>query len=140
MSSVRWRGEFLSHQIKQCLTKNGISHQVSCPNSLQQNGKAKHKHHIIVEIGLFQLFHSQVSNLFWLEIFHTTVYILKRRPLIVLPNQMSPYFALCGKQLDYSSMRVFGYLCYPCLWPVTPNKFQSRSPPCVFLGYKPTYK
>lgn len=45
-------------------TKNGISHQVSCPNSLQQNGKAKHKHHIIVEIGLFQLLHSQVSNLF----------------------------------------------------------------------------
>lgn len=62
-------GEFLSHQIKQYLTKNGNSHQVSYPHTPQQNGKAKLKHCIILNIGLSQLFHSQLSNQYGLKAF-----------------------------------------------------------------------
>lgn len=41
---------------------------------------------------------------------------------------------------DYSFLRVFGAACYPYLRPFTQHKFETRSLPCVFLGYHPQYK
>lgn len=58
-----------------------------------------------------------------------------------LPCQiMSLYLALFGKQPDYSSMRVFGCKCYPCLRHLTSHKLQPRSLPCLFIGHKSTYE
>lgn len=53
---------------------------------------------------------------------------------------MSLYLALFGKQPDYSSMRVFGCKCYPCLRHLTSHKLQPRSLPCLFIGHKSTYE
>jgi hypothetical protein len=36
---------------------------------------------------------------------------------------------------DYTSLRVFGYKCFPLLRPYTAHKLEFRSKPCFFLGY-----
>ena len=43
--------EFVNHKFKAFCLDNGISHQLSCPYTLQQNGVAKRKHRYIVETG-----------------------------------------------------------------------------------------
>ena len=43
--------EFVNHKFKAFCLDNGISHQLSCPYTPQQNGMAKRKHRYIVETG-----------------------------------------------------------------------------------------
>lgn len=130
-------GEFLSHQFKNHLSQHGILHNVSRSHTPAQNGLVDRS---IVETGLSLLFHSKVPNDFWLQSFQTVVHLINRRPTSVLPNNVSPYFALYGREANYSCLRVFGCSCYPCLRSYNGNKLQPRSLQCVFLGYKPSYK
>ena len=44
--------EYLSHSFSQFLQNSSIIHQLSCPHSHQQNGKAERKHKNLIEIGL----------------------------------------------------------------------------------------
>jgi len=59
--------------------------------------------------------------------------------LNILPNKnlnyQSPLKILFQKDPSYSHLRVFGCLCYSLFPSPTINKLQSRSTPCVFLGY-----
>lgn len=53
-------GEFMNAQFCRFLTTNGISHQVSCPHTPEQNGCAERKHRHIVETGLTLLFQTSL--------------------------------------------------------------------------------
>ncbi|AAD21687.1 Strong similarity to gi/3600044 T12H20.12 protease homolog from Arabidopsis thaliana BAC gb/AF080119 and is a member of the reverse transcriptase family PF/00078 [Arabidopsis thaliana] len=132
-------GEFVSNKLKTHLSEHGIHHRISCPYTPQQNGLAERKHRHLVELGLSMLFHSHTPQKFWVESFFTANYIINRLPSSVLKN-LSPYEALFGEKPDYSSLRVFGSACYPCLRPLAQNKFDPRSLQCVFLGYNSQYK
>lgn len=53
-------------------------------------------------------------------------------------NLSSPYLKIFNIAPNYSKLRVFGCLCYPWLRPYTSHKLESRSTPCIFLGYSLT--
>lgn len=55
-------------------------HQISCPHTPEQNGKAERRHRSIGETGLSLLFQSGVPNQFWVHAFQTVVRLLNRRP------------------------------------------------------------
>lgn len=55
-------------------------------------------------------------------------------------NNTSPYKHLFKTKLAYDYKRIFGCLCYIHLRPYTHFKLESRSLPCVFLGYIAHYK
>lgn len=132
-------GKFTSHQFENYLAQHGILHNVSCPHTPAQNGLVKHRHRTIVETGLTLLFHSKVPNEFWLQSFQTAIHLINRRSTFFLRDNAS-HFALYGSEADYSCLRVFGCSCYPGLRSYNGNKLQLRYLPCIFLGYKPSYK
>lgn len=45
-------GVSLSDRMKTYLQENGILHQISCPSTPQQNGKAERQNRKIVEVSL----------------------------------------------------------------------------------------
>lgn len=96
---------------------------ITYPHTPQQNGLAKRRHRSVVKVSLSQMFHSKVPNDYWTYSFLTAVHVLKRRPYAVLSHHISPYFALYEKDADYTSLRVFGCSCYPCLRPYNQHKF-----------------
>ena len=53
-------------------------------------------------------------------------------------NLSSPYEKIFSTTPNYSKLKIFGCLCYPWLRPYTTNKLDTRSLPCVFLGYSLT--
>ncbi|KAK9211490.1 hypothetical protein WN943_000867 [Citrus x changshan-huyou] len=132
-------GEFGSKEFQEYLLNHGIKSQKSCPGTPQQNSVTERKHKNITELGLTMLFHAGVPKRFWVEAFSTATWQINRLPSAILAMK-SPIEKLTGKKLDYSSLRVFGSRCLPCLRRITQNKFDPKSLPCVFLGYSEFYK
>lgn len=94
------------------LSENGICQRSSCPYTLEQNGCAERKHKHIVEMDRSLLYHVSVPHQFWDLAFFTAVHIMNRLP-IPLHNHVSPYEKLLGQSPDYSTLKIFGCVCYP---------------------------
>jgi hypothetical protein len=132
-----WGGEY--RKLNTLFNNIGIIHRISCPHTHQQNGIIERKHHHIVETGLALLAHSSLPQCYWVDAFQIASFLINRLPTTVLKNK-SPLEVLFHKSPDYSLLKVFGCLCWPCLRPYTSHKHDFRSLPCVFLGYSPSHK
>lgn len=132
-------GEFQKSEFLMHLSENGIVHQMSCPKTPEQNGVVERKHRHVVEHGLALLFHANVPKKYWVDAFMTSVFLINRTPSEKL-KMKSPFSLLFGKEPDYSSLRVFGSRCFPCLREYAKNKFEPESLACVFLGYSEKHK
>lgn len=53
---------------------------------------------------------------------------------------ISPYEKLFLTPPDYTTLKVFGCLCFPWLKPYTTSKLQPRSVKCTFIGYSRNHK
>jgi hypothetical protein len=114
-------------------------HQLSCPQTPQQNGIAERKHRHLVETGLALLSHSHLSQNYWVEAFNTSIFLINRLPTTVLRNK-SHYQVLLNKDPDYSILRIFGCACYPLLRLYTNHNMQFRSQKCIFFEYSAHHK
>ncbi|KAJ9560019.1 hypothetical protein OSB04_005179 [Centaurea solstitialis] len=124
------------------LQSNGISHYTTPPHTPEQNGIAERRHRHIVETGLTLLHYSGLPLKFWSHAFQTAVYLINRLPTPILHSK-SPYQMLYRASPNYTKLKTFGCMCYPCLKPYVATKLQPRSQPCIFLGYsssKSAYK
>ena len=59
-------GEFTSNEFKSYLTNHGISQQISCPHTPQQNGVMERKHKHIIETVIALLSQASLNYLFGL--------------------------------------------------------------------------
>jgi hypothetical protein len=109
-----WGGEY-EHLIS-FFHKIGITHQVSCPHTHQQNGVAERKHRHIVEMGLALIAHASMPLKYWDESFLVAVYLINCTPMRLLSYDTSLH-QLLGATPDYSSFCVFGCACWPNLCP-----------------------
>ena len=128
-------GEFIA--LRNFLSVHGITHLTSPPHTPEHNGVAERKHRHIVETGLALLHQASMPTSYWTYAFATAVYLINRLPSPVIGN-VSPYLKLFQTPPNYNKLRVFGSLCYPWLRPYTKHKLESRSLPCIFLGYSLT--
>ncbi|KAM2702412.1 hypothetical protein EV2_004130 [Malus domestica] len=132
-------GEYLSHRFQRFLKEKGISHQISCPYTPEQNGLAERKHRHLVETTITLLQNAQLPSHFWSFGCQTANYLINRMPSATLQNK-SPFELLFGDLPAISHLRVFGCTCYPLLKPYNNTKLQQKTTKCVFLGYASKYK
>ncbi|GAB2277530.1 hypothetical protein Dimus_039233 [Dionaea muscipula] len=129
----------MNHTFLHHLQNSGIIYHVSCPYTPEQNGMVECHHRTIRELGVTMMMHANVSKIFWVEAFTIAVFLINRLPTRVL-DWDSPYARLFGHAPDYGSLRVFGSRCYPYLWDRKDSKFDTKSLPCIFLGYSDRHK
>jgi transposase InsO family protein len=132
-------GEFVSKTFSDFFALHGILHRRSCPHTAQQNGLAECKHRHLMEMGLSLLAQSHLPNLFWVDAFLHSAYIINRLPTPLLSNE-SPFSNLFQRSPNYSLFRVFGCAAYPLLRPYHPHKLAFKSKQCVFIGFSPHHK
>lgn len=128
-------GEYIA--LKPFLQDQGISHLTTPPHTPEHNGVSERRHRHIVETGLTLLHQASIPLSFWPFAFATATYLINRMPKHNLSMKSSFECLYCSPP-NLSRLRVFGCLCYPWLRPYTSHKLESRSHPCVFLGYSLT--
>ena len=100
----------------------------------EQNGVIERKHRHIVETARSLLLSAFVPSVFWGEAVLTAARVINMIPSSHISG-LSPFEKLHGYAPDYSSLRVFGCVCFVLRPHVERSKLSSRSALCVFLGY-----
>ena len=132
-------GEFTSKLFMTFLRDHGISHQISCPYTPQQNGVVERKHRHIVAIGLCLLAQSRLPHSFWVEAFTATIFLINCLPT-PKPDHISPYEKLLQRPPGYTFLKSFGCACFPHMVPYNRHKLSFKFVPCVFISYDDHYK
>uniref|UniRef100_A0A2N9FKJ8 Integrase catalytic domain-containing protein n=1 Tax=Fagus sylvatica TaxID=28930 RepID=A0A2N9FKJ8_FAGSY len=127
-------GEYTSNEFTAFCSSSGITHQLSCPHTPQQNGIVERKHRHIVECALTLLSHASLPITHWTYAVTTALHLINRLPTPRLSHK-SPWEKLFHKPPDISHFRTFGCICFPHLRPYNTHKLQPRTTSCIFLGY-----
>jgi hypothetical protein len=128
-------GEYIA--LAHFLSIHGISHLTTPPHTPEHNGFSERRHLHIVETGLALLSHASLPLTYWPSAFATAVSLINRMPTPTLQFS-SPYEQIFATAPNYSKLKIFGCLCYPWLRPYSAHKLDTRSKPCVFIGYSLT--
>lgn len=121
------------------LSSNGISNQISCPHTSEQNGVAKRKHRHVVETSLTLLAHSHMPLAYWPDAFNFAIFLINRMPTRALSN-VSPLGNPFSKTTRLLIFTCIWVCLLPMLRPYTRNKLEFRSTKCVFIGYNLNHK
>ena len=84
-------GEYTSRAFQQYLDDHGISHQLTVPYTLQQNGLAERINRTLVNLVRCMIHSENVPRQFWAEALNTPVYIRNRAPRKALTEDKTPF-------------------------------------------------
>ena len=106
--------EYTQYAFQAVLHSYGTVHQLTCPGTSQQNGRAEWKLRHILDTVRALLLSAKVPAPFWGEAALHAVHAINRIPSPVIHNQ-TPYERLFGSPLDYRHLRSFGSACFVLL-------------------------
>jgi len=125
-------GEYTSNKFYQLLALDGTIHQASYTDTPEHNGVAERKHRHIIETAYSLLLSTSVPSKFWGEAV-LTILILINTISSSHSSCLSPFEKLYWRYVpDYSSFRVFGYICFVLCPHAERSKLSSRSAIYVF--------
>ncbi len=132
-------GKYVNNDLKHILKEVGIEHKLTMPYSPQQNGRAKHFNHTVMEKGTSMLHHAGLSLGFWETAVNTAVHIYNRTPSHS-NKWKTPLELWDGTVPDISYLRVFGCKAYYHVPEHKRCKLDPKSREAVFVGYEPLSK
>lgn len=132
-------GEHTSKEITSYLASHGITHQLSCPYTPQQNGLGERKHKHLIETTITLLSQGSLPSQYWSFAVQTAICLINLLPTATL-GLVLPWYKLYGRHRNLIHFKVFGCACYPLLRPYTHHKLENRNKECLFLGYSTVSK
>ena len=100
---------------------------------------AERLNRIIGEIARCIRLNAGLPKVFWAKAVNMACYILNQSPRVVLDGKVAEEIWI-GKEVDYSSMRIFGCLAYVHIPIKERSKLDSKSKKCIFLKFEKEVK
>lgn len=131
-------GEFMGNVFKSWLSEKGIRLETSTPHTPEHNGVAERANKTDVEAARSLLHAKHLDLELWGEAVACSVYILNRVSTKAAPN--TPYQNWFGTKPDIAGLRIFGSQAFIHVPKEERRKLDSKSIPCIFVGYCTTQK
>jgi transposase InsO family protein len=128
-------GEYISRDMQQFLTANGIHHRTIVAGNPESNGLPERLNRSIMEAAQAIRLRAGLPQDFWPFSVRTAVYLLNRRPHAALKDTTTPYEAWHQCIPDLSHLRVFGCDAWMLIPSLHRSKLDSRSRRVIFVGY-----
>jgi transposase InsO family protein len=125
--------EFKNTQVEYFLDEEEIKHEFSPPYTHQQNGVAKMKNQMLIEMARIMLDGYETSEHFFAEAVNTACHAINRLYLHKLLK--TSYELLTGKKPSVSYFRVFRSKCYVLQKRLKYSKFAPKFYEGFLLGY-----
>ena len=124
-------GEYLSGEFKSYLAQEGIVSQLSAPGTPQQNGVAERRNRTLQDMVRSMLSYSSLPISFWEYAIETAMYLLNLVPSKSVSK--TPTELWKGRKPSLSHIRIWGAPAH--VLRKEPNKLESRTEVCLFVGY-----
>ena len=126
------RGEYRG-QFEEYCRLMGIRLEYTVPKTPELNGLAQRMNQTIMERVWSMLAYAKLSKTL-VEAMMTTTYVINISPSAPLDEDV-PQRMWTGKDVTYWHMKVFGCLVYVYVTKDKQGKLNSKTRPCIFLGY-----
>ncbi|SGZ30180.1 BQ5605_C110g13210 [Microbotryum silenes-dioicae] len=127
-------GEFMSNEFSRFLEEQGITRQLSIPDTPQQNGVAERANRSITEGVRSMLHQSGLPHALWAEALATYVYVKNRLPHSA-NSGTTPHTRWYSSKPSAGHLRVFGCRAWKAATTEPRSKLDPRGIPLVFVGY-----
>lgn len=114
--------------------KRVLLHQFSCVERQQKNFLVEHKHQHWLNVAQDLYFQDRLPTLFWSEGILTATHVINATPSVLLHNKY-PFEHIYEQYVEYSHLRVFGFLAFASTLLSSWKKFDPRAKRWVFIGY-----
>lgn len=128
--------EYLSNEMKDYCSENGISYHLTIPYTPHQNGVSERVIRTITEKARTLLIDAKLPQSFWGEAVLTATYLINRTPTRALKGNKTPFEMWHNKRPKLQYLRVFGSTAY-VHDKLKTNKFEPKSWKGIFVGYVP---
>ncbi|XP_016168907.1 uncharacterized protein LOC107611507 [Arachis ipaensis] len=131
--------EYVNQNFSKFLKDNGVIHELTCVDTLQQNGVAERKNRHLLEVTRALLFQTSVPKSYWGEAVLTATYLINRLPSQVL-DSVSPIQFLTKIYPSIPIMSSLQGCIFSCpifvhIYSSHRGKLDPRAIKCVFIGY-----
>ncbi|CAI7872440.1 unnamed protein product [Closterium sp. NIES-53] len=127
-------GEFSSARLGAFCRARGIRQTFTLPASPQQNGIAKRRIGMVMDVARTSMIHAAAPHFLWPFAVQYAAHQLNLQPQISVP-ETSPTLRWTGKVGDASVIRVWGSRAF--VRDLSADKLSPRAVLCVFLGFPP---
>jgi hypothetical protein len=127
-------GEYVSHAFDYYCKENGIAHQLTMPQTPQQNGVSERKNRTIMNMVRCMLKEKNCPKEFWGDAVVCAVYLLNRFTTKRL-HMLTPEEAWSMKKPRVDHLRIFGSIAYAKIQDEKRTKLEDKSQKCILLGY-----
>ncbi|CAI7884119.1 unnamed protein product [Closterium sp. NIES-53] len=127
-------GEFSSDLLLNFCRGEGILQSFMLPDSPQQNGIAKRRIGLVMEVARTSMIHAAAPHFLWPFADRYATHQLNLWPRVSLP-ETSPTLRWTGKVGDASVFQFWGSRAF--FRDTSADKLSARTIPCVFLGFPP---
>ncbi|CAI7857025.1 unnamed protein product [Closterium sp. NIES-54] len=125
-------GEFSSTRLETFCQGRGIIQSYTLPASPQQNGVAKQRIGLVMEVARTSMCHASAPQFLWPQAVRYAAHQLNMCPSDARPRVM-PVSLWTGSLGVATDFRVWGSLAHDCA--LSANKLSPRTCACVFLGF-----
>jgi hypothetical protein len=126
--------EYVNKEFNAFLSRNGILHQTSCPDTPPQNGVAGRNNRHILEVARSLMFTMNVPKFLWSEAVLTATYLINRTPSKILAMK-TPCEILLSENKFVVPPKFFGCTYFVRDHRPQVGKLDPRAVKCIFVGY-----